>query len=310
MQALTGGSIRELKILNELRHPNCISVLNSYTIYEEVEGEDKLYLNMVLQFVPNNLFSILREYKKANTNFPEILAMIYSFQLFRCLHYLKVKQLMHRDIKPQNILVDTKRHHLYMCDFGSAKYLSGKEPNTTYICSRFYRAPELLLGNDKYDTAVDLWSVGCVIAEMFMGEPFFLGKNTEEQVTKIAEVIGAPDEFDVKALVGSKKQSFDAIKPITIKKKLAGKASDLAIDLITKVLVYDPEKRIRPIDAMMHPFFDKVRQDKLVINGYEIVDLFNFLPEEIEGYNQLVNKLTPPWYFDKDKSSSSKPGGK
>lgn len=196
-----------------------------------------------------------------------------------------------------------------MCDFGSAKYLSGKEANTTYICSRFYRAPELLLGNEKYDTAVDVWSVGCVIAEMFLGEPFFHGKNTEEQLNKIAEVIGAPDDFDVKALVGLKKLSFEAIKPQTIKKKLVGKASDLAIDLITKILVYDPEKRIRPIDAMMHPFFDKIRHDKLVINGFETVDLFNFVPEEIEGYNQLVNKLTPPWYFDKDRPAS-KPVGR
>ncbi len=293
------GLNRELQMLYDLRHPNCISVTNSYSSEEVIDGERKKYLHIVMDFIPNNLYSILREYKKANQNFPEILAMIYSYQLYRCLHYLQAVHIMHRDIKPQNILVDTKRHQVLFCDFGSAKKLTSNEPNISYICSRFYRAPELLLGNEVYGSAVDLWSVGCVIAEIFLGQPFFWGSNSEDQLAKIAEVIGSPDDFDLKAMGNRRPVNIQAVKPLTVKKKLMGKASDLAIDLISKTLVYNPEKRIKPLDAMMHPFFDRLRQEKLAINGHEITDLFNFLPEEIEGNTMLINKLTPRWYHEK-----------
>lgn len=297
---------RELSLLSELKHPNCIYVLNSYYTEESKEGNPKRFMNIVLEYIPDNLGKIIHHYYKAKANFPETLGMVYSYQLFRALHYLQVIKVMHRDLKPQNVLVDTKKQQLFVCDFGSAKKYGNGEPNASYICSRFYRAPELLLGNEIYEAHVDLWSVGCVMAEMFLGIPIFIGENTKDQLRKIAEVIGFPDDFDLRGMGVKKAEHFEGVSPIGIKKKLTGKAPPQAIDLISKILIYNPEKRIRPIDAMLHPYFDPLRESKITINKLEIVDLFNFQPEEIHGNERLINKLTPSWYFKKDDRTKPK----
>lgn len=100
---------------------------------------------------------------------PDLLVKLYSYQLLRSIAYIHAKGICHRDIKPQNILVDTSSHILKLCDFGSAKQLIKGEPNVSYICSRYYRAPELIFGNSNYGTYIDVWSVGCVIAELMLG---------------------------------------------------------------------------------------------------------------------------------------------
>lgn len=100
---------------------------------------------------------------------PPLLVKLYSYQLLRSIAYIHAIGICHRDIKPQNVLVDTSTHILKLCDFGSAKQLIPGEPNVSYICSRYYRAPELIFGNSNYSTAIDVWSVGCVIAELMLG---------------------------------------------------------------------------------------------------------------------------------------------
>jgi serine/threonine protein kinase len=100
---------------------------------------------------------------------PPILVKVYAYQLVRALAYIHAVGICHRDIKPQNVLVDSNLHILKMCDFGSAKNLIPGEPNVSYICSRYYRAPELIFGNSNYTTQIDVWSVGCVIAELMLG---------------------------------------------------------------------------------------------------------------------------------------------
>lgn len=298
---------RELSLVSEMKHPNCIYVLNSFYTEEPVkEGLTKQYMNIVLEYIPDNLHKIIQHYYKHRADFPATLGMVYSYQLFRCLHYLQAVKVMHRDLKPQNVLVDTKKQQVFVCDFGSAKKYGGGEPNASYICSRYYRAPELLLGNQLYEAHVDLWSVGCVIAEMFLGFPIFAGENTKDQIKKIAEVIGFPDDYDLRGMGVKRGEHFDGVVPIGIKKKLTGKAPPQAIDLISKVLVYNPEKRIRPIDALLHPYFDPLRESKITINKQDITDLFNFQPEEIAGNERLINKLTPSWYFKKDDRAKTK----
>jgi serine/threonine protein kinase len=108
---------------------------------------------------------------------PPLLVKIYSYQLVRSIAYIHAVGICHRDIKPQNVLVDTNSHILKLCDFGSAKKLMPGEPNVSYICSRYYRAPELIFGNSNYATQIDVWSVGCVIAELMLGQPIFPGES-------------------------------------------------------------------------------------------------------------------------------------
>lgn len=99
-----------------------------------------------------------------------------------------VNAALYRDIKPHNLLVDPVRHILKLCDFGSAKAFVKGEPNVAYICSRFYRAPELILGATDYTTAIDVWSAGCVFAELLTGHPIFPGISGVDQLVEIIKV--------------------------------------------------------------------------------------------------------------------------
>lgn len=98
-----------------------------------------------------------------------ILVKLYAYQIFRALAYIHSLSIVHRDIKPQNLLVDPLSHQLKLCDFGSAKKIVKGEKNVAYICSRYYRAPELIFGATEYTSAVDVWSAGCVIGELLLG---------------------------------------------------------------------------------------------------------------------------------------------
>lgn len=286
----------EFLTLKELDHPNCIGVVDSFVSEEDTKNGKKVYLTIVMQYIPDDLCRIISHFHKSGKPIPDTLAMIYSYQLFRVLHYFRIKGLMHRDLKPSNILVDTKNHQIFVCDFGSAEKVNKKRKFVSYICSRYYRAPELLFGNPIYDTAVDMWSVGCIIAELFLREPIFAGNCTKQQIERIIQVQGIPDDSDLKSLGASSLEGFSMVRATTLKKRLQEKASPQCIDLLSKVLVWDPDKRIKPIDAMLHPYFDELRRRKIMINKEQITDLHNFQPEEIAGFESLIKKLTPNWY--------------
>ena len=115
-------------------------------------------------------------------------AQLYTYQLCRSLAYIHSLGVCHRDIKPQNLLVHPETHLLKLCDFGSAKILVKGEPNVSYICSRYYRAPELIFGATDYTCCIDVWSVGCVLAELLLGVPLFPGESGVDQLVEIIKV--------------------------------------------------------------------------------------------------------------------------
>ena len=123
---------------------------------------------------------------------PDIIVKVYAYQIIRSLAHLHASGVCHRDIKPQNFLVDTDQHVMKLCDFGSAKRLVRGESNVSYICSRYYRAPELIFGATDYKTAIDVWSAGCVIAEIILGQPLFPGESGVDQLVEIIKVLGTP----------------------------------------------------------------------------------------------------------------------
>ena len=123
---------------------------------------------------------------------PNLLIKLYSYQLLRSVAYINAKRICHRDIKPQNILVDTDSHILKLCDFGASKQLERGEPNHCLVGSRAYRAPEQLLGNSNYSTKIDVWAVGCVIAELMLGKMIFPGNSDDAQLEVIMKVLGTP----------------------------------------------------------------------------------------------------------------------
>ncbi|MQM03404.1 hypothetical protein Taro_036186 [Colocasia esculenta] len=159
---------RELQVMRLLDHPNVVQLKHYFF---STTTKDELYLNLVLEFVPETVHRVTKNYNKTHQHVPLIIVQLYIYQLCRALAYLHgVIGVCHRDIKPQNLLVNTQTHQLKLCDFGSAKMLVPGEPNISYICSRYYRAPELIFGATEYTTAIDMWSVGCVLAELLLGQ--------------------------------------------------------------------------------------------------------------------------------------------
>lgn len=121
--------------------------------------KDEVYLNLVLEYVPETVYRASRYFNKMKTTMPTLEVKLYIYQLFRSLAYIHSQGICHRDIKPQNLLLDPNTGILKLCDFGSAKILVENEPNVSYICSRYYRAPELIFGATNYTTKIGNYHV-------------------------------------------------------------------------------------------------------------------------------------------------------
>ncbi len=288
---------RELPIIKELKHPNTIKLRQAF--YTPGEKPDEIYLNLVMDYIPETLSKVIRGYAKNNKNVPLILVKLYSYQMLRALAYIHYLGICHRDIKPQNILVDQEKHLLQFCDFGSAKKLVKGEPNVSYICSRYYRAPELIWGCCDYTPAIDVWSTACVIAEIVLGQPIFPGDSAVDQIVEIIKILGTPNKNQILAMNPEyTEHRFPVIKPVSWSKVFMNKEVDNNfIDFIDKLLVYDPNLRPKPLKILLHPFFDELRDPNSKLpDGQNIpTELFMFSKEEIKSDRETVNKLVPNW---------------
>lgn len=157
-------------------------------------------MNVVMDYIPETIYKIMKYYLKMKQMVPNLLVKLYAYQLMRSIAYIHALGICHRDIKPQNVLVDPSSHVLKLCDFGSAKQLVPGEPNVSYICSRYYRAPELIFGNSDYNCVIDVWSVGCVIAELMLGQPIFPGESGVDQLVEIIKILGTPSRENIIAM--------------------------------------------------------------------------------------------------------------
>jgi mitogen-activated protein kinase 7 len=185
----------------------------------------------------------------------------FLYQVLRGLKYIHSANIMHRDLKPANILINSTCD-VKICDLGLARGYD-KEATvgmSSYVVTRWYRAPELLLGAYSYTKGVDMWSVGCIFAELIGRAPLFQGANYLDQIKKIFEVIGSPSESDLKAM----NLSDVAIKQLQLLPQLASlsfaqifpNANPVALDLLSRMLRFDPNQRITSEEALAHPYFD------------------------------------------------------
>ncbi|KAG0190984.1 regulator of ime2 [Apophysomyces sp. BC1034] len=285
---------RELQIMRLVDHPN-VCRLTSY-FYNQVDNkEDEVFLNLVMEYIPDTLYRETRHYVKMKQSMPMILVQVYMYQVIRSLAYIHSLGICHRDIKPQNVLLDPTTAICKMCDFGSAKVLVPGEPNVSYICSRYYRAPELIFGSTNYTLSIDVWSTGCVMAELILGQPFFPGDSGIDQLVEIIKILGTPSKSEIAAMNTSYiEHKFPQIKPHPLAKIFVG-ATVEAIDLLSQMLQYDPSRRISAIEALCHPFFDPIRDPNTRLpNGSPLPPVLNFSKHELSIRPDLTRRLVPP----------------
>jgi len=248
-----------------------------------------------LGYMPENLYEVSSRYAKRNEQMPMAHIQAYIWQLCRALGYVHNLGICHRDIKPQNLLIDSETQRLRLCDFGSAKILVRGEQNVSYICSRYYRAPELIFGASFYTTAIDMWSTGCVMAELILGTPIFAGESGIDQLVEIIKVLGTPTRKQIHSMNPEYKDynKFPSIKRHPWEKLFPPETPATALDLMAKMLRYTPSHRILPLEALCHPFFDELK--KANSNGAAISPYFDFATEELHsGYELgLLSELFP-----------------
>ncbi|KAL0578457.1 glycogen synthase kinase 3 [Marasmius crinis-equi] len=258
--------------------------------------KDEVYLNLMLEYVPETVYRASRHYAKLKQPMPMLQIKLYMYQLLRSLAYIHSVGICHRDIKPQNLLLNPATGVLKLCDFGSAKILVAGEPNVSYICSRYYRAPELIFGATNYTTNIDIWSTGCVMAELMLGQPLFPGESGIDQLVEIIKVLGTPSREQIKTMNPNyMEHKFPQIKPHPFSKVFRPRTAPEAIDLVAKLLEYTPGARLSAIEAMVHPLFDELRAEGARMpNGKEFPPLFNFTREELSVRPDLMRRLVPP----------------
>lgn len=244
-------TFREIIFLQELSgHENIIRLQNVI----RAENDRDIYL--VFDFMDTDLHAVIR----ANI-LEDIHKQYIIYQVLKCLKYMHSANLLHRDLKPSNLLLNSECH-VKVADFGLARSLDCKDPDATplltdYVATRWYRAPEILLGSNKYTKGVDMWSLGCILAELLLGKPVFPGTSTLNQLDRVMEITGRPSQEDIEAINSPLAQTMLESLPPTKAKKLRDvfpTASDEALDLLKNLMHFNPGKRLTAEQALKHPY--------------------------------------------------------
>ena len=189
------------KVLASENHPNIVQLLGYWI--------ENTTLFLVMEFMPETLNNLLERLVLAKMRMKFCLMNKLMMQLACALEHLDKIRLMHRDIKPDNILVDVCNNRLVLADFGSAKFVKEGESHATYMCTRFYRAPCLILDRDMYSTSIDIWSFGCVLAEFAYGGPLFAGNTQTEVLSRIIRIRGMITVDDISHMPTSRPENID-----------------------------------------------------------------------------------------------------
>ncbi|KAJ5306999.1 hypothetical protein N7508_006014, partial [Penicillium antarcticum] len=242
--AVARRTYREVHLASNLRHDNLINLRDIF-----ISPSEDVYL--VMDCVMTDLHQLIQSAQKPLEG---QFIQFFTYQMLRGLKYIHSAGVIHRDLKPSNLLVNDNCD-LKICDFGLAR--EQDHQMTGYVTTRYYRAPEIMLTWKKYNYAVDIWSVGCILAEMLLGRVLFPGNDHVHQFTLITELLGKPPK-EVMERVYSKTtlqfvQSLPEIQRRPLKSILAG-VDPQAVDLLEKMLDIDPEKRITTTEALTHPY--------------------------------------------------------
>jgi len=241
-------AIREISLMKELHHDNVLS------LYDVVHTENKLML--VFEYMDQDLKRYMDTHGNHGQLEPSIIKS-FSFQLLRGIAFCHDNRILHRDLKPQNLLINSKGR-LKLADFGLARAF-GIPVNTfsNEVVTLWYRAPDVLLGSRTYNTSIDVWSIGCIIAEMFTGRALFPGTTNEDQLQKVIRIMGTPTERTRPGVsqFPEYKSNFPVYGPQDLR-HIVPRIDPLRLDLLRCMLRLPPDLRISAADALRHPWFD------------------------------------------------------
>ncbi|GAA0175857.1 non-receptor serine/threonine protein kinase [Lithospermum erythrorhizon] len=247
-------TLRELQLLRNIRHENVIALKDVMMPIYRNSFKD-VYL--VYELMDTDLHQIIKSPQPLSSDH----CKYFLFQLLRGLKYLHSANILHRDLKPGNLLINANCE-LKICDFGLARTSRDNgQFMTEYVVTRWYRAPELLLCCDNYGSSIDVWSVGCIFAEILGRKPLFPGTDCLSQLKLIISVLGTQSEADLEFIDNSKARNFIRSLPYSRGMQfstLFPQADPLAIDLLQHMLVLDPSKRITVEEALQHPFMSSL----------------------------------------------------
>ncbi|KAJ2521758.1 TFIIH complex serine/threonine-protein kinase subunit kin28 [Coemansia sp. RSA 1939] len=238
------SAIREVKALRELRHPNVIELIDVFS--------HKTNLNLVLEFLDTDLENVIKD--KSLVFMPADIKS-WLMMALRGLDHCHRCWLLHRDLKPNNFLIASDGQ-LKLADFGLAREFGDvKRAMTSQTVTRWYRAPELLLGATNYTGSIDIWAMGCIFAELLLRTPYLPGDSDLEQLTSIFRARGTPTEDDWPG-ISKLPMGFNFEKyPRPALGDLFHGASEDALDLMNRMLTYNPVTRITAAEALQHPYF-------------------------------------------------------
>lgn len=255
------NAVREIALLKQLErfeHPNIVRLLD--ICHGKIEREERLTLILVFEYMEQDLDHYLKRCPAPGLEPPRIKSLMH--QILSGVDFLHSNRIIHRDMKPQNILVD--RHGtVKIADFGLARIYDFNMRLTITVVTLWYRAPEVLLSN-SYATAVDIWSCGCIFAELFRKRPLFEGRKEGDQLHKIFDVIGTPSENDWPRDVSLSRSNFRN-HPGRPFKDVVPEITDDAADLLKKLLTFKPEERISALQAKNHPYFRDVSAPRFTV---------------------------------------------
>ena len=247
-------TLRELKLLRHFQHENIISILDvpkpvSY------HGFNEVYL--VQELMPTDLHEVIRSQDLSDAH-----CQYFMYQLLRGVKAMHSAGVLHRDLKPANLLVNDQCD-LKICDFGLARADVNREDQhsfmTEYVATRWYRAPEVMVTFKEYTRAIDMWSVGCILAEMLGGRVLLPGKDYHDQLTLIFRTLGSPSIEDYQAIRSRRAREYIRSLPVWMRvpwKSILPNATDVSLDLLNRLLAFNPGKRITVEEALKHPYVE------------------------------------------------------
>jgi len=250
-EGIPSTAIREISLLKELQHPNIVK------LYDVVHTERKLTL--VFEFLDQDLKKYL-DVCDGGLNLPILKSFLY--QLLMGVSYCHYHRVLHRDLKPPNLLIN-REGQLKLADFGLARAFGIPVRSYTHeVVTLWYRAPDVLMGSRKYSTPVDVWSIGCIFAEMANGRPLITGTSENDQLDRIFRTFGTPNVAEYPSIIDLPDYS-DMMPRYPSPKNISSLVPTLdfdGVDLFRKMMAYDPSKRITASRALEHPFFSDITQ--------------------------------------------------